>query len=85
MLYFGSIACLTLNLTKEIAFDAILDGIAAQVKSAPAAARPAKSGQRKTVVKLSPKATAAAKEEKSEDAAPKASEAKAEKASATAN
>ena len=78
-------AARALRLYARFVSDAILDGIAAQVKSAPAAARPAKSGQRKTVVKLSPKATAAAKEEKSEDAAPKASEAKAEKASATAN
>ena len=66
-----------LNLYARFVSDSVLDGIAAQVKSAPAVARPAKGGQRKTVVKLSPKATAAAKDEKAEEksaetAAPKA-------------
>lgn len=56
-----------LKLYTRFVSDAILDGIEAQVKSAPAVARPAKGGQRKTVVKLSPKATAAA-EAKTEEA-----------------
>ncbi|MFT7144280.1 MAG: ribosomal protein S2 [bacterium] len=61
-------AARALKLYARFVSDAVLDGIAAQVKSAPAVARPAKGGQRKTVVKLSPKATAASKEEPKTDA-----------------
>ncbi|MEC8067085.1 MAG: 30S ribosomal protein S2 [Pseudomonadota bacterium] len=71
-----------LNLYARFVSDSVLDGIAAQVKSAPAVARPAKGGQRKTVVKLSPKATAAAKDEKAEE---KSAEAAAPKADAKTN
>jgi len=71
-----------LNLYARFVSDSVLDGIAAQVKSAPAVARPAKGGQRKTVVKLSPKATAAAKDEKAEE---KSAETTAPKADAKTN
>lgn len=61
-------AARALKLYARFVSDAVLDGIAAQVKSAPAVARPAKGGQRKTVVKLSPKATAASNEDKKTEA-----------------
>tara|TARA_R110000868_G_scaffold190862_1_gene434899 strand:- start:198878 stop:199780 length:903 start_codon:yes stop_codon:yes gene_type:complete len=76
-------AARALKLYARFVSDAVLDGIAAQVKSAPAVSRPAKGGQRKTVVKLSPKATAASKEETT-DAKAEAPAKKAETKTATA-
>lgn len=69
-----------LKLYTRLVSDAVLDGISSQVKSEPKA-RAAKGGQRKTVVKLSPKATAAADTE----AKSVATDTEAKTAEATAN
>ena len=65
-------AARALKLYTRLISDAILDGISQQVSAVPKASKTSKPG-RKTVVKLSPKATAAAEksiEEKSTEAAP---------------
>lgn len=69
-------AARALKLYTRLVSDAVLEGISAQVKNEPKA-RGSKSG-RKATVKLSPKATAAAKTEKKEEAAAKAEEKPAE-------